>query len=700
MELYMPHTACLSTSKIPTALLTAMAFLGALLSFSMEPLAGRMLVPFFGGAIHVWLTCVMFFQAVLLAAYCYSHFFARKLGRWHLLLLFFPFLSIPFKINPFSSSISPITDLLYQLIVRFSLPFFVLSTTAIVAQLWLTMSKIKNSEEPYALYAASNAGSFTGLFGYPLLLEPLIGVKIQTWVWTSGYVLYAALVACVWLTLHPKSGDSKSHSVPKISSQNDGLKLKQYVLWLVLSALPSAFFLSATNLIALEIGSFPLVWIIPLALYLASFIITFKNNGGVPNILRPFWLESVLVGILLYFFPPIHWVLVLGHLLVLFALCLLCHGELYQKRPPIRWLTNYYITIAAGGWLGGLFVSLFAPCYFTGLYEYFLAVVAMGSVLWWLNRRKFNKFWREAHIIVAGARLLPLAVIVVLIGFGIATHLRSPIQFQHRNFYGTYKIIDTPISEENKEILRKLSHGTTLHGSQLLEKKDNHIPTSYYFIGGNISNVFSTKNGPRKIAVIGLGSGTASALANADDHMTFYEIDPDNEKIARKWFTYLNDSVAKINVIVGDGRLALNENLSDAEAYDLIFIDAFTGDGIPTHLLTREAINIYLNKLTKTGVILLHISNRYYDLAPIIQSTASSLNLKCVKSPENRETEFKWANPSICIVASREEEALRSLIDLGWNLYQNDAHENPPTAWTDDYVNIIQPIIMEIEKSL
>jgi hypothetical protein len=695
----MPYTVSLSASKIPTTLLTAMAFLGALLSFSMEPLAGRMLVPFFGGAIHVWLTCVMFFQAILLAGYCYSHFFSRKLGRWHLLLLIFPFLSIPFKINPFLSSGSPITDLLYQLIVRFSLPFFVLSTTAIVAQLWLTMSKIENSGEIYALYAASNAGSFAGLFGYPLLLEPLIGVKIQTWLWTSGYVLYVALVAGVWLTLRPKSGDSKLYSAHETLSQNDKPTLKQYILWLVLSTLPSAFFLSVTNLIALEIGSFPLVWTIPLALYLASFIITFKNKGGVPNILRPFWLESVLIGILLYFFPTSHWALVIGHLLVLLSLCLLCHGELYQKRPHVQWLTNYYITIAVGGWLGGLFVSLFAPRYFTGLYEYLLAVVAIGLVLWWLNYRKFNKFWRGAHIVVAGIRLFPLASIVVLIGFGINTYFRTPIKFQHRNFYGTYKIIDAPISEENNQGLRKLLHGTTIHGSQLLEKENNHIPTSYYFIGGNISNAYRTQKGPRRIAVIGLGSGTASALVNVDDQVTFYEIDPDNEIIAREWFTYLTDSVAKINVIVGDGRLSLEGNLSDSKVYDLIFIDAFTGDGIPTHLLTREALEIYLNRLTKSGVILFHISNRYYDLAPVIQSTVSSLNLKCVKSPEIRTTEFKWANPSICIAVSREEDALRSLIDLGWNLYQNNDHENPPIAWTDDYINIIQPIIMRIKKS-
>ena len=350
--------------------------------------------------------------------------------------------------------------------------------------------------------------------------------------------------------------------------------------------------------------------------------------------MRSFWLESVLIGILLYFLPPIHWAVVIGHLLVLFALCLLCHGELYQKRPHVQWLTNYYITIAVGGWFGGLFVSLFAPRYFTGLYEYLLAVIAIGLVLWWVNYKEFNKFWRGAHIVVAGIRLFPLAIIVVLIGFGINTYLKSSIQFLHRNFYGTYKIIDTPISEENKQGLRKLLHGTTLHGSQLLEKENNHIPTSYYFIGGNISNAYSTQKGPRKIAIIGLGSGTAAAFGNAYDHMTFYEIDPDNEKIARKWFTYLNDSVAKINVVVGDGRLALKENLSDSETYDLIFIDAFTGDGIPTHLLTREAIEIYLNKLKNNGVILFHISNRYYDLAPVIQSTVSSLNLKCVKSPE------------------------------------------------------------------
>lgn len=268
----------------PIFLLMTMVFIGALLSFLMEPLSGRMLVPLFGGSIHVWLTCVMFFQAILLLGYLYSHFFVRRLGKWHLLILLLPLINLPFNISPVSNQDLPLISLLIQLFTSFALPFFVLSTTAVTSQVWLIMSKIGDAHEPYTLYAASNVGSFIGLLGYPLVVEPLFGVRLQTHIWAVLYLVYIIIVGVSWLRLRPQKNEFFKIDEKYSSIANKNPKTKEYFIWLVLSFLPSAFFMSVTNYIALEIGSFSLIWIVPLAIYLVSFTLTFRKNGGGPKI--------------------------------------------------------------------------------------------------------------------------------------------------------------------------------------------------------------------------------------------------------------------------------------------------------------------------------------------------------------------------------------------------------------------------------
>lgn len=668
-----------------------MAFTGALLSFSMEPLSGRLLIPHFGGAIHVWLTCMMFFQGVLLAGYVYSHFFTLKLGRWHLLLLLLPFINLPFSVTAEIIQENQLGQLLLLLFTRFGLPFFALSTTAVVGQQWLANSDV-DARSPYTLYAASNLGSFMGLFGYPLIIEPLFGVKAQTWLWLAGYCLYIALAFTCWRSISPNlripdppSREPVGQTVPRI---------RDYLIWIILSALPSVLFLSVTNILSLEVGSFPLIWISPLALYLASFIVTFREKPFIP--LKNMWPEAVLISLCLYIYPFYHWAQVAGYLFLLLALCLRCHGELYSRRPSVRYLTQFYISISTGGWIGGLFVSVLAPVIFGGLYEYMVSTLLIAAFIWILDRTRFARFWKDAHILKAGLRLLPIAAMFTFLALGARAYWGSEILFRHRNFYGTYKIHDVQLAQSPPSILRKLVHGNTLHGSQLQDPAKKATPTSYYYEGGNIAEVYSTVPSPRNVAILGLGAGAAGVFANANDVVNFYEIDADNERIARQWFSYLDDSKGKINIFVGDARIVLRQQALAGPRFDLIHLDAFTGDGIPIHLLTREAIGVYLKALLPNGILLFHISNRYYDLVPVVVSTASSFGLKCSESPLKSIQIPEWAIPSICVVAARNDSALETLRDKGWGFGNFDGESDGRFVWSDDYINMILPAYLKL----
>jgi spermidine synthase len=675
-------------------ILTGMVFLGATLLFGMEPLVGRILVPYFGGAAHVWLISLMFFQAMLLVGYLYAHLFARLLGRWHLLLLLLPLINLPIGATLKSAPEAPLLALLAVLLVHFALPFIVLSTTAVVAQSWLARSIAGQSHEPYPLYAASNAGSLLALFGYAFLVEPLLGVKAQSFTWTTGYIIYAIMAVAAWVTLKPGKGAILFEPKKDSDLQPEAaITAKNYALWLLLSALPSAFLLTVTNFIALEVGSFPMVWVIPLALYLSSFVVTFRGNGGVPRFLAASWPEVVILGFLLYLLPLV-WVGLIGPLLLLLAVCLVAHGKLYERRPQVRFLTNYYLTMAVGGFLGGAVISLGAPWVFRGIYEYPVILAALGLVFWWCCPTSFPSCLHGPSILrwlrVMGAGILLGSIGICLI-FQIP--LFSAIKFRHRNFYGTYYIKDEPPSVYASAGFRKLVHGKTQHGSQFLDQEQQATPTSYYYSGGAIAEAYNTVPSPRLIAILGLGAGVLSAYTRIGDVLTYYEIDPDNEKIARTWFTYLDDAKARVSVVPGDGRLSMQEAGKKDVFYDIIIIDAFTGDGIPTHLLTREAMEDYLSHLTRNGIILFHISNRYYDLRSVIKSTSAQLKLLGAMNIRLPQTLLPpYAMSSQCVVLARNLERLKPLLARGWIAFGEGDGLEGAAPWTDDYINLLAPL--------
>ncbi len=474
----------------------------------------------------------------------------------------------------------------------------------------------------------------------------------------------------------------------------DAPTVRHYALWLLLSSLPSGFLLTVTNFIALEVGSFPMVWVFPLALYLGSFVVTFRNNGGVPKVLGGIWPEIAITGILLYFIPTRSLLGIITPLLVLITVCLVAHGELYERRPQVNFLTHYYLTMALGGFLGGAVVTLLAPSLFPGLYEY--PIILAGLILTLLGCRWTSllpSFHNHRSFL-----MIRSVVIGVLLGFiGIFSIFQSNIlgstcKFRHRNFYGIYRIMDIPPTKDSPGGLRQMMHGNTLHGSQLLASDQRHTPIAYYYKGGPIAEVYETMPSPRRIAVIGLGAGVLSAYTRPNDTLTYFEIDPDNEKIARTWFTYLDCAAARVSIINGDGRLSMNEMPKDI-IFDIITIDAFTGDGIPTHLLTMEAMQGYLNRLAKNGIILFHISNRYYDLKPVMKSTSRQLKLYGAMNTQVSQAKLPPNGAaSECVVLALDPVALKPFLARGWVPFGEGDGLDESAPWTDDYINILHPL--------
>ena len=684
--------------RLAIVVLTSMVFSGALLLFGMEPLVGRLLTPYFGGAAHVWLTCLMFYQAMLLIGYLYAHLFAKKMGRWHLLLLTLPLINLPLSIHADPDPHAPLLNVLAILLLHVALPFIVLSTTAIVAQLWLYQSPTGQYYEPYPLYAASNAGSLIALLGYTFIAEPLAGLRIQSISWMGLYFVYALLVVAAWFQLRPDKTQEPQTSENKEKIARDIVTFSRYTRWLLLSSLPSAFLLAVTNFIALEVGSFPLTWVAPLALYLGSFIVTFRTSGGVPRYLKILWPEILLFTFALYLWGPSHWFAIIGHLSVFFIICLVAHGTLYESRPPASVLTNFYLTIALGGWIGGAVISLMAPFMFRGLFEYPLLVILFGLSFWWCCDRSFVLYRPGTSYLAAGSRVFIIVITLTLIGMESWASWNEPIKFRHRNFYGTYRIKDEPSVDGLQGGMRKLLHGRTLHGAQMLDPDMQKTPVSYFYPGGGIAEVYDTTPAPRRIAVLGLGAGAVAAYGKQNDHITYYEIDPDNEKIARRWFTYLDDCKGEIRVIVGDGRLSMQKVDNDRPVYDIIHMDAFTGDGIPTHLLTQEAMEIYLRRLAENGVILFHVSNRYYELRPVIKSTSAGLNLYgAINVPATRDKLKYYQNATWCVALAQNPERLQPLVNRGWIRLGKDDGLAGIAPWTDDYINILTPLLENLK---
>jgi SAM-dependent methyltransferase len=783
-----------------TLLFGCSLFLSATLLFLLQPLMGKMLLPYFGGSSAVWNTCLVFFQALLLAGYSYAHAAPAWLGTRRHVLVHLVLFAVAAVVLPVAVSaeaapppgVDPTAGLLGTLFIAVGLPFFVVSTTAPLVQHWFAATGHPSGRDPYFLYAASNAGSMVGLLAYPFLLEPLVGLRWQAIGWAAGYgLLLLSLAACalfVWrerATLHVAGPRTSGPCEPAAPSWPTRLR------WVALAFVPSSLLLGVTTYLSMDVAPMPLLWVLPLAVYLLSFILVFgpMRTRGVQLFGRflPLVVLAAVFFVVIRPSVPLEQQ-VAANLLTLFLAAVVCHGELARTRPDARHLTELYLWMSLGGVLGGAFNALAAPLLFSGTYEYPLGLVLLclvapqlaadpeenepsppqqarkrkqrssapvhaaarrtgplpgrrGTVLGglprpsllgaglmlfvelvaasllllllppavgpyaglpallglsvWAKALRLGRFGegqgkkRWDHLLdlalpgalaylatcvgkatsfaLAFSLLVPLGLslsgrplrlglgVAVLLGIGLWERgTREQVAYRHRNFYGTHRVTGRYI----------LYHGQTLHGSQAHtgNPADRKVPRTYYYPTGPAGDTFQAFVHGRpaaRVGVIGLGAGSLAAYGEKGQHFTFFEIDPTVIELARgsEYFTYLRDSAAECEVIAGDARLMLRDQ--PRSSYDLLVIDAFSGDAVPTHLLTREALQLYRDLLAPGGRLLFHISNRYFDLEPILGNLAAAEGMVGVARYDTataKEHAQGKANSHWVVLARRDED--------------------------------------------
>jgi SAM-dependent methyltransferase len=659
----------------------ATIFLSSFLLFLVQPLIARLILPWFGGSAAVWTTCMLFFQVLLLAGYAYAHALGKLADRRqaivHTVLLLAALATLP--IMPAESwqptgEQEPITRILLLLGATVGLPYFLLASTSPLIQAWY--SRARPGENPYRLFALSNFASLIALLGYPFFVEPVFAAREQVDLWSWLFAAFALLCAAVaWRT-------PQAAAVSEVEAAGSVAKA-DYVWWLALSATGSVMLLAVTNHLTQNVASVPLLWLVPLTLYLTTFIIAFEGKGWYqPRFLWPLLLVALVAMAWLLIDTDYHYhlALQLGVFLPgMFVGCLFCHGELYRTRPAPRHLTVFYLTISAGGALGGLLVAVVAPLVFTGYFELGagLAALAVLAVL------RFVNIGRIAYVLS----------LLVLLGVGACATYdgfrhQKDVRVAKRSFYGVLRVKEYGAPGDDSH-LRRLVHGTIMHGEQYLSDANRRMLTTYYTETSGIGAAIHAKEDhPLRVGVIGLGTGTIAAYGRAGDVYRFYDIDANVIHIAHGEFTFLDDSAARTETALGDARLTLERE--SPQNFDVLAVDAFSSDAIPVHLITREALQAYLRHMKPDGIVAFHVSNRFLDLIPVVARLAEELKLHAVLVSDDPEDEDKTIRSrSDWVLVSRDPQALAAdaIVEAG----ATPAEDRPDwRTWTDDYSNLIQ----------
>lgn len=724
-------------------------FVSAFLLFWIQPLVAKMLLPYLGGTPAVWNTCMLFFQGMLLAGYAYTGLSVRWLTVRQQALLHFALLLLAALLLPVTISESvtgsvpvegnPIPWLIGSLMVTLAVPFFVVSASAPLLQKWFSQSRHPSARDPYFLYAASNAGSLLALVAFPVLLEPNLKLHQQSWLWAGVYLwLIVSVGACmIMMTWRPAAGASNpdqtdqahayEQSTPAdVADQSQRVTLLRRLRWTMLAFVPSSLVLGVTTFITIDIAAVPLLWVIPLALYLLTFVLAFatKTASVFRRAMNRVMPGAALIVTLVIFSGAAEptWFLVLIHLLFFFVAAMVCHGRLADDRPSTEHLTEYYLWIATGGALGGLLNALVAPALLDSVLEYPLAIVlaclmlSPRAIKKGINRAsritdevtsgtKENKRGAlQRDVVLAagvGALTAALALLITHLDLKIVESIaivlgvplivlnhsftKRPVRFalglgavmlgslvyqggtgrtihRERNFHGTLRVTLDPSGTS-----RRLHHGSTIHGRQFVDPARQCEPLSYYHRNGPLGSVFQSFNAAPaspNVAVVGLGTGASAAYAEPNQKWTFYEINPAVVELARdaRFFTYLqNCARAPVETVFGDARLRLRD--ASNGHYGLIVLDAFSSDAIPVHLLTREALGLYLAKLAGSGLLAVHVSNRSLNLHPVVGDLARNANLTALVFDDLKNDLTGSKDPSQWVVMARRPSDLGGLIE-------------------------------------
>jgi hypothetical protein len=726
--------------KSPRPVLTIVLFAGTLfvsatLMFVLQPLFGKLLLPLLGGSPAVWNTCMVFYQTILFLGYFYAHAIATRFKPQHQVIAHLVIIALSLIALPVAlpDNTAPPTDsdptfwLCWTLFLAIGLPFFILSTTAPLLQKWFSQLKHESSDDPYFLYVASNTGSLLALLSYPFVIEPAIGLAQQQTLWSMLYgVLVLLISGCAFFLWH-----SQTLVVAEVE-QHDELSIPQQLHWLALAFVPSSLLLGLTNFISTDIASVPLLWVIPLAVYLLSFIIVFSqwNDKTHPWMVR--LQPLVFVPFLAYaFVNPAdlpYWVYLILHVLAFFFAVMVCHGELAKSRPATAHLTRFYLIMSFAGMLGGMFNTFVAPFVFDGIYEYPIMIVAALLLRPWAEPKKYL-LAIPAVLFVAGLvayfsvadllqyfdeialTLIAVSILVffirkqtlsyaltvgVVMFLALNLHgLSSHTLFQERTFFGVMSVRESVLTDESgkPESYHELFHGTTKHGAQRLPDALAKIPLTYYSQPGPMGQLFKTFDAENKdwnIGVVGLGAGALACYAKPSQQWTLYEIDPLVIQLAsdKQYFTYLSRCLPNAKMSVGDARLSLEKEADGS--FDLLVLDAFSSDAVPTHLLTKEALALYFKKLKPNGLLAFHITNRHLALKKVLSVNVEQAHFAALiqefKAPENMPlvVDTDW------VVIARQADTLEPLKLAMLGDWQTLPLYFDLSPWTDDFTNIVK----------
>ena len=598
-------------------------FVSAFLLFQVQPVISKAILPWFGGSAGVWNTCMLFFQAALLGGYTYAHWLqgqpAKRQRQIHLALLGLSLLSLPIlpsvSWKPAGGE-EPIWRILGLLTTTIGLPYFLLSTTSPLLQAWYV--RHTKTGIPWRLFALSNAASLAALLTYPVLVEPALNVPQQAWIWSGVYGLFLALAGTVaWKFAAVETPVDATEAAPALPP-SFGLR----ALWVALAACASILLLGITTHMTQDVAAIPFLWVIPLAVYLLTFILCFETSKAYRRIV---FLPALAVA--LYVFAKVldhdDWSLNVTENIsisaaVLFVCCMVCHGELAAMKPAPRFLTGYFVSLSLGGALGGLFVGLIAPLLFNAYYELNIGL--------WLSAALAAIVVARAGYETKARKMLLLAMLIALGAYGawmvkIKKEEIGGVELATRNFYGHLHI--TIFGEAGQSgAARQLVHGRINHGQQLLDPARRMIPSSYFCreSGAGRASLARTEGVPRKVGIIGLGCGALLGYGRKGDDYRLYEINPQVFDIAKTHFTFMTETPAKITEVLGDGRLSLERDAP--QDFDLLFMDAFSGDSIPVHLVTREAFELFERHLKRDAILVVNITNNYLDLRPVVATAA------------------------------------------------------------------------------
>lgn len=693
-----PPTA--GISRVSTAVFATTVFLSAFLLFQIQPLISRIILPWFGGSPGVWTTCMLFFQLLLFLGYLYSHLLTSRLSISrqtivHSLLLLGTLALLQIfpdaQWKPANGD-SPTLRILGLLSVTAGLPYFVLSTNGPLLLRWFSL--LRPDASPHRLYALSNSGSLLALLSYPLLFEPALSLPGQATLWTSGFVVFALCCAISMLYVRGASRTQPLADVQNTDSGSVAPDLSTLLLWFGLACLASVMLIAETNQICQDVAVVPFLWILPLALYLVSFILCFESERW--YVRR--WFGPVTAALLL----ALCWVQTFGlhmHLVLqllvwfvtLFAVFMLCHGELARLRPQARFLTLFYLTISAGGACGGLITALIAPAVFPGFWEHHAGILlsALVALFVWFHDRTWILSLRRPPLLALINSILLLVAIITVFAASVGEYTRSIAMV--RNFYGVLEVED--FAPEDAMLLK---HGRIVHGLQFHQMPS--VPTMYYGYKTGVGRAIAVlrerkaaNNGQLRAGLVGLGIGTLAAYGKPEDFMEFYEINSNVIKLAEQHFTFLSNCKSRVEIIKGDARLSLENQ--PPQQFDLLVLDAFSGDAIPTHLLTVEAFQSFRRHMAPNGIIAVHISNIHLNLQRVTDGISAVTGLAMTTITTLPESDEDSGLPLISNPGSRWVLMAEAPSTLKHSLLEQNAVPSSPqnaVFWTDHFTNLIQ----------